>query len=344
MLQLENGRPLMLDDYSITHRSNGADELRFRLSLDSDAYREIAEEGRVLETSEGQTYVVRQIDAGEASAEVICGLDLDDWRIALYLDYANGNTTLQKTLNPIVPPGWSMEGATFGGQKCDIHMQGPTALEIAEQCQERYGCCLRFTTADKRVRVIDPSKSTLSNAYVVDSVNLRSAPQFKGRSDDLYTRIYPTGKDGLTIASVNNGKPYLDDQRYVKRVISKIWHDERYKDAAELMQAAKKRLAAAAQPKRSWTLDVIDLNRIDPATWTDMGLGLFTVIRLVDNYKGLQTDVQIVEDRIYPHHPDRNRITVSANMNSIQKTLRRLARQIDDPNSSFWQKIKTGGV
>lgn len=131
MLQLENGRPLMLDDYSITHRSNGADELRFRLPIDSDAYREIAEEERVLETSEGQTYVVRQIDAGETSAEVICGLDLDDWRIALYLDYANGNTTLQQTLSPIVPPGWSMEGATFGGQKCDIHMTWENMVSLS---------------------------------------------------------------------------------------------------------------------------------------------------------------------------------------------------------------------
>ena len=90
---------------------------------------------------------------------------------------------------------------------------------------------------------------------------------------------------------------------------------------------------------RSWALDVVDLNRIDPEAWPDLGLGLFTLLRLVDNRKGVTANVQVMEDTVWPYYPDENQIKVSTVSGSVQRTVRGLYRDINDPNSEYQQKL-----
>lgn len=46
-------------------------------------------------------------------------------------------------------------------------------------------------------------------AYFTDQINLISL-ESQANTNDFYTRIYPIGKDGLTIKSVNNGSTVLE--------------------------------------------------------------------------------------------------------------------------------------
>ena len=62
---------------------------------------------------------------------------------------------------------------------------------------------------------------------------------------------------------------------------------------------------ADSYPARSWVLDVVDLNRIDPVAWPDLGLGLLTVLRLVDRKKSVTANVQVMEDAVWPYYQRR---------------------------------------
>lgn len=339
MLQIENGIQIATDDYYIQHMENGFDELHFDVALSDPAYYALREESRILETTEQQTYTVKQINAGKRSADIGCRLDLSDWQTKLHIGYKSGSRTAASVLASIAPSGWSVINNTISQKKREIEMDAPTPLEIVEQMQDTFGCAIRFDNSSKLVMLLYPEEMPLSNSYAVDTVNLRCPPLFKGKSADLYTRLYPIGKDGLGIAAVNDGKDYVENLIYTGKVICAVWKDERYTDAESLRDDAQKRVDAASQPERSWTLDIVDLKRINAEKWPDMDLSMFTVLRLVDSYKGFQANVQVREDKVYPYYPEKNEITVSTATKSVQRTLRGVYRQINNPNSQFYQRL-----
>ena len=355
MLQIVNGIPISSDKYYIQHMENGLDELHFEVSLDDPAYFAIYEETAILETTEGQTFTVKKINAGQKTADISCQLDLRDWQQDIFFrlgqrgflhEFTETRMLSEQIMKAQGLSAWQMVSEVRTSKTRKIEMEGPTPLEVALQMQKTFGCALRFDNREKRVRILYPTECALSKAYAVDSVNLRKVPEFKGSTAELYTRLYPTGADGLGIAAINGGKDYVDAQSpCTDRVICKLWSDARYTDAASLLADAPGKVNAAAQPERSWKLDVVDLHRIDPETWPDMGLGIFTVLHLIDSKKGIRANVQVCEDKVWPYYPEENQITVSTVTGSVQRDVRNLQRALADPNSDFWQQFaaRTGG-
>lgn len=351
MLQIQNGPQIAVDDYYIQHMENGLDELHFEILISDPAYKVLAEEARIIETTEHQTYTVKTISGGKKTAKIGCRLDLSDWEQTICINYDRPGTALMILQGAVVDflgdstalRGWTMVDSGSKTERRTIQMQGPTPLEIAAQMQETFGCAVRFDTNEKIATILWPDDMTLSNSYAVDTVNLRSAPEFKGKSSKIYTRLYPVGKDGLRIGSVNGGLDYVQNLSYTDQIICAFWQDSRYTDPAELLADAQKRVDEASQPERSWKLSIVDLHRLDPQKWQDMSLALFTVLRLVDSYKGFSANVQVREDKVYPYYPEKNEITVSTVTRSVQKTLHSVYNDINNPNSAFWQKIIARG-
>lgn len=351
MLQMENGAQIAVDDYYIQHMENGLDELHFELQMTDPAYRTLVEESRILETTEQQIYAVKTISGGKKTAKIGCRLDLSDWEQTICIDYQRTGSPLAFLAGTVVDflgdssalSAWTMTDSGSKTERRTIQMQGPTPLEVAAQMQETFGCAVRFDTRQKKATILWPEDMPLSNSYAVDTVNLRAAPEFKGKSSELYTRLYPVGKNGLRIGSVNGGLDYVQNLSYTDKVICALWQDSRYTDAAALRDDAQQRVDAASQPERSWKLPIVDLYRLNPQKWKDMNLELFTVLRLVDSYKGFRADVQVREDKVYPYYPEKDEITVSTVTKSVQRTLRSVYRDINNPNSAFWQKIIARG-
>lgn len=351
MLILTNGTCIVRDDYAIHHNGNGLDELCFRVSL-MDAVYPMLQEGKtqIRETTEGQPYLVRKINGAGTYADVTCRLDLGDWEQDLLLDVdhldrpgfshsLHEQNMLGKIMEAPGLSGWSVRSTVQTHRTRAMEMDGPTPLEAAVQMQKTFGCALRFNVRAKTVTVLYPDECPTSNAYAVESVNLRSRPEYKGRSTELYTRIYPVGDNGLGIASVNGGTPYLDDHSYTQAVICALWKDARYTDAASLKRDAQARLEAAARPTRSWKLDVADLSRIDPSRWPDMGLDIWTKILLQDSTRNTRETVQVVSDVVYPYYPERNQVTVSTGIETLQNMVAQTAATLLDPNGELWSQI-----
>lgn len=76
---------------------------------------------------------------------------------------------------------------------------------------------------------------------------------------DYATVLYPFGKDGLTIANVNNGRNYLENYDYTSKYIQKVWVDETIEVPEILKKKATEYLNEIAQPKASYQLLVSEI-------------------------------------------------------------------------------------
>ena len=343
MLQIENGIQIATDDYYVQHKEYGLDELHFEVQISDPVYLAINEEARIYESTEHQTYVVKTVSGGSKTAKIGGQLDLTDWKAEIDLNYNRTGTAVQ-FLNGFKPSDWSVVDPSAKSATKTIKLDGPTPLDLALRVQEDFGCRLRFDTAGKTVTIVYPDEVEPSNSYAVDTVNLTGAPEYKGKSSDLYTRIYPKGKNGITIESANDGVAYLDtddDPPYTNRVICKMVEFNEISSAVELKTEAQKLVNTASRPERSWKLRIVDLYRINPQKWPDMSLDIFTKLRLSDTYKGFAAVVQVIEDKIYPHYPERNEVTISTVTKSVQRTLYGLLDTIYNPNSRFNMRLKS---
>lgn len=338
MLQIKNGPMLAADDYFICHKENGQDELHATLPLDDPLYPRLAEEVCLTETSEQQEYRIVSVQTSSDGAHLRCLLNLQDWQKTCLIPYSNGGKGLAETLQAVCPAGWSLHFASQPAARRLLEMDGPTPLEVAMECQVRFGCAIRFVTGLKQATVLEPDREALSNAFFTEEVNLRALPSFRGSSEKLCTRLYPMGKKGLTIAEVNGGKAYVENFSYTNQIICGFWKDTRYEDATALREDAQARVNALAVPDRRWTLDIVDLYRLDGRQ--AFSAELFTVISVIDRLQRQTLRVQVVEDRVYPHHPEKNQLIVAPVTSRVQRSRDALPESLENANSAFYQKLR----
>jgi len=313
-------QPIACDDYTITRAYNGRDSISLTLSRRDPAALALRERTRVYETTGGQTYLVSGIDAGQDEINYVLQKDLSDWEKTVYPGYTNGTreATAETTIRGVLPTGWTLNCSETDTLAAYISLQGPTALEVAEHCREVFGCTLTYDNAGKTATLHFPSRRTLGPAFLVETANLRAAPEYKSKAGNMVTRLYAQGAEGMDFASINGGKSYVECFDTTDEVIAGFWRDDRYTVAEHLLQAAQEKVKTLSAPERAWTLQVADLHGTDPETWPDMQIALYDVVILVDPSLGQKMEVQITEIRECPHHPEKNEITVETRDSTIR--------------------------
>ncbi|MED5102432.1 phage tail spike protein [Niallia circulans] len=116
----------------------------------------------------------------------------------------------------------------------------------------------------------------------------------------IYNRIYPLGygegDNQLTIKSVNNGIPYVEDTEAIKQlgfVKEYIWADTRFEDPNSLMASAKGLLKEWKKPKVTWNVSAAELSRITGLSKDKFRIG--KVVRInVDDFP--TTDLRIMKE------------------------------------------------
>ena len=318
---LSDGRQaLACDDYAVVRAYNGQDTVEFSLSRRDPAALVLKERTRVYETTGGQTYLVSGIDAGQSEVSYVLKKDLSDWEKTVYPGFTNGTSsaTAEATIRRVLPAGWTLTCVETDNLAAYISLQGPTALEVVEHCREVYGCTVVFDTAAKTAAMHFPAKKQLGPSFLVETANLRSAPEYKSKAGGLVTRLYAQGAEGMNFASINGGKAYVECFDYTDEVVAGFWRDDRYTVAEHLLQAAREKVKVLSQPERSWTLQIADLQSVDSETWPDMELGLYDVVMLVDPSLGQKMEAQITGMRTCPHHPERNEISIETRDNTMR--------------------------
>jgi phage minor structural protein len=119
----------------------------------------------------------------------------------------------------------------------------------------------------------------------------------------VFNRIYPLGYgegvNQLTIESVNNGVPYIEDAESIAEngIIETTWADKRFEDAATLKASAESLLKKWKEPIVSWVVSAADVSEITGAKIDELKEG--NVVRLeLDDYPNV--DLLIMKE----HRPD----------------------------------------
>lgn len=338
MLSLYSGGqqyPLQYDDYYIRQLASGLDEVVLNVSIWDELYPLMVEEASIRDRDQ-QWYLIKQVDQGKDTAKIVAQLDLDAWKAQMFVGYSNGSATLAATITGVLPAGWSLVDNT--GLTIRRTIEGDyTPMGILDACRDTYGVYFRFDNVAQTVTAVIPGAAQPLGAFATRDLNLKEN-NYKGKSNDFVTRLYAYGADGLSFASINNSKPYVDNNTYSSKVVCAVWKDDRYTVAENLLADAKSRLAALAVPTRSYDCDVVDLQATNPEMYGFLNFEIFSVATLIDDAKGISINYQVVERRDYPYYPEKNKVIFSSSPAKIQSQVTHITQQIENPNSAFQQQ------
>lgn len=337
MLKLlsDSNAVLNVDDFYIKEQASGLDELIFNMSIYDENYPHVLEEA-VIEYE--QPYLVKAIDAGAEQAKVKCQLDLDALKATLTVGYSNGSNTLYGTVSGVLPAGWTF--LDNSGSTISRTIEGNyTPLEVIQACVDTYGVVFRFDVKNKIVRAYTLTNFQPIGSFASRELNLTEI-NYKGKSTDFYTRLYAYGKDGLSFADINNGLPYVDYNEYSDKVICAYWQDDRYTVAENLLAAAQEAVKSGGTPQRSYECSVYDLAATNPEMYSWQDFSLFSVVKLIDDIKGISLNYQVVERQVYPYYPEKNVVTLSSTAPKIQNTVKDIRVELENPNSNFRQSMQ----
>ena len=326
--------PIQNTEYYVRELASGLDEIIFDISIYDPIYAILSEEEQIVDRA-GQAYLVKQIDAGADMAKVVCQIDIDAWKSTMYVDYNSGSKTCVQQIEAVKPTGWTVQDhATIGISRT---IKGSyTAYEICAECTGIYGVYIRWDNVSKICHIYSKAMGSPVGAFATRELNLKEI-NYKGKSNNLATRLYAYGKDGLSFADINSGKPYVDNNVYDTRVICAYWQDDRYTDAASLLTDAQTKLTTLAVPERSYECSIVDLQATNPTLYNNLDFSLFKVATLIDDIKNTAVNYQVVERHIWPYHPEDNEVIFDNSPQKITAAVVSVQDSIENPNSTFQQ-------
>lgn len=303
------------ESFCITHKNGGDCTLNFEVATTDPIYSKIAEELQVQYNE--KRYCVKKIN----NESVECALDFDFLKARFYKEYKRTEDTLQHIFDEHLPSGWKAINAGLVGARRTVELEnGGTDYDVIMRALEVYKVAYEWNHTEKTVTVIKPENIQPEGEFLTDELNLRRI-DFKGDSTDYITRLYPYGKDGLTIADVNDGKEYVENFEYSDKIICGVWKDERYTVSQNLKDDALERIKTLAFPTRSYECDVIDLAKID-SSYSFLDFQLYRMVTLIDRERGTRVDHRVVEYKEYPLKPELNVVTLSSVAEKIQTQIK----------------------
>lgn len=305
-----------------THNFDGADTLTFEIQKSYEGYSYITEEVKV--ECWNNRFIVKKIEEQSDFVVVTCELDYDDWLKDIYIDFRKTNITLPNVLSFILPSGWTVEygdGVDITKRTTVEYQEGTpfratNAKAILSAISSAYSVVFNFNTINNILYVINTNSYLPSGEFFIEDLNM-SDLKFVGDSENLITRLYVYGKkdeqtgEYLTIASVNDGKEYLEDFSYSDRIISDSVVDERYTVPQNLKEYGESVLAERCIPKRSYTFDVSN---------SDGQVYLYKIVTIIDKYRRIKVNHQCIKYVEYKNHA-LDKITLSSVMPSIESVV-----------------------
>lgn len=329
---------LRIDDYYVKKMYSGLDELIFEISIWDEQYPLIVEEAQIRDRG-GQIYTVKAIDGGGETAKIKCQLDLDELKATMLVPYTNGSSAMAATVQGVLPGTWSLQDHSGNDLQRTVEFSGATPFDVLERCKEVYNVVFRYDNLNRQVLAYSAEPGPYAGAFASMALNLKEI-NYKGKSTDFITRLYPYGKDNLSISSVNNGLPYIDNNEYSSKIICGYWQDDRYTVAENLLEDAQTMLAEMARPSASYSCSVMDLAKTNPGLYNFQQFDLLSSVLLIDDTRKTAVLHEVVEYWEYPYYPEKNEVILSTTPPKIQNQIKTLSQEISNPNSNFNQLIQ----
>lgn len=266
-----------------------------------EEYYELLQEENYLQTAD-YNYVIKETvyDGNEFFTVYACA-DVEDVSGSIFMHFDCFERTLQQAYTYCLSrTGWTLQYNSSDRTICTYQLPNTNAMDMLRQIADDYQQDLWFDTKTKTLQVYDKMGKSLG-AYYSNELRLKNLNR-QSNTYDYATVLYPIGKDGLTIETINNGRAFIDNYSYSNKYIEKIWINEDYDVAERLKAAAEIHLAEIAQPKASYKLRLSDIGG-------DVELG--DEILLVDKLKHIKQKQRVVKIIRYVEAPEKSQIELS---------------------------------
>jgi phage minor structural protein len=270
-------------------------------------------------------FIVRRLQHVRSGAETLVEVECDAiwYRLGEKVRVGSVNiidTTIAAGLDLLLDgSGWTRDAGTTSTSSTQyaMELQDESVLSAVRRWARVTSTFVTFNHAERTVGLSTSRGRTAGLAFRygrnVTSVRREITPPYA-------TRLYPYGADGLNIAGVNSGAPYLDDftwytsqglslataqARYTK---SRVWSDPTFTEDTTLKVAAQAKLARWAQPTISYECSVADLTELTGVV-EDPECG--DTVRVADEVLDFDIATTIVRYRRYPLQPWRNQVELA---------------------------------
>lgn len=260
---------------------------------------------------EGERYRVKESPAKGLYGSVVASQDTDTLSGHPIQEFkGNGKNVVEYVSMALNGTGWTCTNVSASTSDTrNISINNTDSMKALEEIATVFWVEMAFSTKERTVRLYSKVGNANSRAKFISGFNLKSL-EVKTDTRDFYTRIYPIGKDGLTIAEVNGGVTYLDDNQYSSDVRAVIWEDINYTDAGMLKCDAEKKLAELSAPKITYTADILDVSNISDS-YQEYVFFLGDEADIIDGDIDVHTRERIVHITRYPDRPEKNTVELS---------------------------------
>jgi len=192
--------------------------------------------------------------------------------------------------------GWSVGNVTVSTKRTWESTER-NALSILRATQNIHGGDLIFDSANRLVHLLTFGGID-SGALFSYKKNMKSIERTVD-TRSLITRLYVYGKDGMTFASINGNKEYVEDYSYSSEIRIGTLDASSFTNPYQMLDFANMRLAEYAKPRISYVLSAMDLSVLtgyeheawnlgDIVTVHDKELNLYVKTRVIRRQYNLQ--------------------------------------------------------
>lgn len=293
--------------------------------------------------TDSDRYVVKELHPSEEGTDVVCQLDLEALEADVFEKYTAVDNTIGQMANlALVGTGWTVvvESAIATLQR-NVQVYQARPRQIIEKIRDAFMVEFWYDTIGKVVH-FEEEIGEYKGVYLRRGLNL-SKLSTSVDTYDYYTRIYPIGKDGLTIASVNQGSKYLTNFQYSNKIRTYIWEDSSYEDAQTLKDDAQAKLADLSRPKISYEVELRDLAKMSEQ-YSILSYSIGDTVDIVDPMVEVKDQQRIVRMSEYPDEPERNTCELSNTILTFEEIQDRLRKSADAWDDSTYANGNIKGV
>ncbi len=288
-------------DIVVTSEVNGADTLEFKLPF-GDSKRAMLDNEKQVQIV-NDVYRIRTLtDEKGSDGRVVTAAYAEaafyDLAFSVEKEAVNFNADTAD-----VPMAYALEGTDWSVGNVTVRTlrtwqcTEKNALSILRQVQTIHGGDLIFDCANRLVHLLTFG-GTDSGVLFCYRKNMKSIQRVVD-TRSLVTRLYAYGKDGMTFASINGGRSYVESYAYTNEVRVSTLDCSNFTNPYQMLEYANMRLADYSTPRISYVLSAMDLSVLtgyehetwdlgDIVTVDDRDLNLSVKTRIVRRQYNLQ--------------------------------------------------------
>lgn len=282
----------------------GDKEMTFMFRKDYRYAKQIKEEAYV--RTKTDEFVIKKVEPAEGWYTCTAQMNVEELEGK---QFPTGFTSTEQTALSCVTA--AIEGTGWKVIRCEvtkrrtIKQEGNcSAWEIIQSVITTYRCEVSFDSIEKTISIFEKiGKDT--GTYFMERLNIKKM-QIQSDSYDFATRLIPVGKDGLMLNI--NGKNYIENHQYSKKIKTATWKDDRYSVMSSLLEDAEAKLDEMSKPYRSYTVEIKDLAASKPEKYGELlGFSLGDTVMLISKSKRIRERHRVVKMYVYPENPDANK-------------------------------------